>query len=254
MRRFAVMAICGLALLACAWRGAFDDSYFAQQEQPDQYTALLLHCDGTNGATAFPDSSTNNYTVTMNGSVTVDTSTKKFGTGAAAFGRSEDLTVEAADSWSFGTGAFTLEAWVNISATNVMQSVFGRTRDPDQGYYCLSLCTANNGTPNTSQVTFFINDSGWKNKTWNCIVPKDEWHHIALVRSGNSLVLYLDGTNKGTNEFTGSVGSTHEFWVGRGNADNNYTFGGYMDEVRVSKGIARWTADFTPPTVPYSDP
>src|SRR5215831_6289961 len=74
---------------------------------------LLLHCDGANGSTSFPDSSGLNHTVTPVGSAAVNTSIVKFGTGSALItGGTEWLNLDGSTDFAFGTGDFTVDCWV----------------------------------------------------------------------------------------------------------------------------------------------
>jgi len=80
------------------------------------------------------------------------------------------------------------------------------------------------------------------------------WHHIAGVRNGNNLLLFIDGVLVGTFDVTGvsANDSSNKLAIGRkGECTTGRYFKGYVDEPRISKGIARWTSDFTPPTEEY---
>lgn len=80
------------------------------------------------------------------------------------------------------------------------------------------------------------------------------WHHVAMVRNGNDLLLFLDGILQGTTDVTGITvnNSTNKFAVGREGEAVIYPYKGWIDEFRFSKGLARWTENFTPPTTAYS--
>jgi hypothetical protein len=85
-----------------------------------------------------------------------------------------------------------------------------------------------------------------------------QWQHWALVRDSDEWKVFVDGTLVGSQTFTGAsyydAGAATE--IG-GSSDGNpaqYYFDGYIDEFRISKGIARWTTDFTPPTEAYTPP
>ena len=80
----------------------------------DANTKLLLHCDGSNDGTTFTDSSSNAHTVAVGGNIVTKTGEKKFGTASAYFngGSGNKLTVADDASLRFGTGDFTIEAWV----------------------------------------------------------------------------------------------------------------------------------------------
>jgi hypothetical protein len=81
-------------------------------------------------------------------------------------------------------------------------------------------------------------------------VTDNIWHHIAVVRSSNTVTIYIDGVNAGS----GTIGNIAEYAnilsIGK-QIGGDYYQGGWIDEVRISKGTARWVANFTPPTYAY---
>ena len=83
-------------------------------------------------------------------------------------------------------------------------------------------------------------------------VELDAWHHFAVCRSGNNFYLFRDGV--AGDSWTSSAAlyaGVSPLQIGRYNTSY---FAGYIDELRTSKGIARWTSEFTPPTEPYAPP
>ena len=82
-------------------------------------------------------------------------------------------------------------------------------------------------------------------------VTHNTWHHVAFVRDGTTLRLFLDGVSQGTASFTGAIDTISEtLSIGFDNAGSRY-FNGNIDEVRITKGVARYTANFTPPNVAF---
>src|SRR5258706_9534158 len=80
------------------------------------------------------------------------------------------------------------------------------------------------------------------------------WHHYAFVRNGNTITLYIDGVSKGTVSVTGLTvnNSANKLAIGRPGEYAGQYMNGWIDEFRFSKGIARWTSNFTPPGSAYS--
>ena len=201
----------------------------------DAYTKLLLHCDGTNGSTTFTDSSASAHTVTANGGAAVSTSVYKFPTGSAGFnGTNANLTVGNQADWAFGTGDFTIDFWFYANALNY------------------NLCGSTiGGTVSTgiSASKLYVDRSGTGTIiTGTTVLSTGVWYHVALVRSSGSIKLYLNGTQEGSTYSTSFTAYGPAIY-GSGNGANY--FNGYEDEIRVSNGIARWTANFTPPTQAY---
>jgi hypothetical protein len=82
------------------------------------------------------------------------------------------------------------------------------------------------------------------------------WHHVALVRYGNILTLYIDGIGQNTTANVNGVNvnsSSGNLSIGRPGDYNGYYFNGWIDEFRFSNGIARWTSNFTPPASAYTN-
>jgi len=217
----------------------------------DAETKLLLHMDGTDTSTTFTDEIGN--TVTANGNAQIDTAQSKFGGASALFDGSGDyLSIPDSDDWSFGSEDFTLEMWLrpNSVVRQMLLSqgtIAGNTEwdieiDPEAAAP-ISIVV------NESAVTTFLRQTSGD-------LTLNDWNHLAFVRSGSNFFIFVNGISQ---PITSSVGAgTFSFpnfaaplIVG---ARNNFTLGysGHMDEVRISKGIARWTSNFTPSSTPYA--
>jgi len=107
---------------------------------------------------------------------------------------------------------------------------------------------------NTVEGFVGVGSTGYIAKS-TALTDTTSFHHIALVRYGSTLTIYVDGVAGATtaNLSTNSINSSpNKLAVGR---DGEYVggyFNGWIDEYRVSKGIARWTSNFTPPTIEYA--
>jgi hypothetical protein len=74
------------------------------------------------------------------------------------------------------------------------------------------------------------------------------WHHVAVVRNGTAWALYVDGTSRSANTWSGAISDiAGAVRIGQ---DQFYgrDFNGYIDDLRITKGVARYTSNFTPPT------
>ena len=88
----------------------------------------------------------------------------------------------------------------------------------------------------------------WPAVTSNAISP-NTWYHVAFVRNGNDWALYLNGTAENTRTVSGSITSSSNGALDIGRRFNGaYFVDGYMDDLRITKGLARYTSNFTPPT------
>ncbi|MFA5926334.1 MAG: LamG-like jellyroll fold domain-containing protein, partial [Parcubacteria group bacterium] len=209
----------------------------------DSYTKLLLHADGM-GAT-FTDSSSSAKTVTANGDATQSTTKSEFGGKSAYFdGTGDYVSVPDSDDWDYGSGDFTIDMWVNRNNAGVLDRIIDQWVDTSN-YFSVYIDTGN-------QLNTYLNISGSTVIGFHSTItiPATTWTHIAIVRSGGVVTQYINGVASGTASTNTWSTFAAPVEIGRVVYGPTY-FSGYMDEVRVSKGTARWTSNFTPPTRAY---
>ena len=217
------------------------------------YTKLLLHCDGTDGSTSFPDSEAGTKkSVTANGNAQVDTAQYKFGGASALFdGTGDYLTVPDSADWDFGSGDFTIDFWVRFSSVNAHSGFFSQYTDALNHLFCY-YNYVDGGIYLYDQV-----GSVYQAKyLWSWSPSISTWYHVALVRNGTSLKFYVDGSALSATVYTAISTNSMGDFTGALNIGlderNTFYMNGWIDEFRISKGIVRWTADFTPPTNAYA--
>jgi hypothetical protein len=205
--------------------------------------SLLLNGDGTNGSQVFTDLSSSPKAITNIGSVTVNTTTKKFGTGSIAFSGSNYLTVPCNPIFDFGTGDFTLESWVYVAPSATLQGLFDTRSGQTYTNYIWHFETG-------PKLCFWL--SGTYCTTTNNI-PTNQWVHIATVRASGTIKHYVNGVVDNNTGFSqpGTINSTNTTaLIGRLWDTSAYYLNGYIDDFRITKGLARYTQNFTPPTAP----
>ncbi|HLP78586.1 MAG TPA: LamG domain-containing protein [Candidatus Paceibacterota bacterium] len=211
---------------------------------PD-YTRLLLHSDGANGATSFPDAAGGRLVAVM-GDAQVSTVQSRFGGGAAYFDGSGDY-LETATSPDFEPGdqAFTLDFWLYPLDNGDSSYLIGKsTPDAGQGY---DVRYRNN-------TIVLVGVNGWaENIVSDASVSANSWHHVAVSSTTNTVYLFIDGSQKGTCPRANVPGQDIPLRIGRTAAYGGAAFHGYMDEIRFSLGLARWTNSFVAPTAPNID-
>ena len=275
-RNFLLTLIC-MALLSAV--GAVSYPPLAGAQGVDSYTKLMLHADGSDQGTSFTDSSTtpktvtntesyDSYTklmlhmegsgnsfvdsaaskaVTTNGDVSQTTAQFKFSSKSGVFdGTGDYLSLADSDDWNFGSGDFTIDCWVRFNGNSGSQVMIGHG-----GLHGISSVNGWEISYGWAANRFIFYDfNGSANlylETTSWIPSLNTWYHIAVVRNGNTVTAYVDGTSIVSQTFTGSItNSTYALRIGSG-YDGIYFLNGYLDEVRISKGIARWTSNFTPP-------
>ena len=210
--------------------------------------SLLLPFDGSNGATSTSDNSNNNSTVTFVGTSQISTAQSKFGSSSMLFdGNSDYLTVTNSSFSSLNTSGstFTIEFWVYFSSITGDQSPVNNYSGSSGGLLI---------NKNSSHV-ITVNLSGdGADITGTTTVSAGQWYHIALSGSSGSYKLFLNGTQEGST-YTGSLGggsSTYQIGAFYWSSTFYYGVNGYLDDIRFTAGLARYTSGFTPPTTAHS--
>ena len=227
--------------------GGEADPFFAN-------VSLLLHCNGVDGSTDFLDGSLSHKTVTANGDAKVSTERSMFGGASALFSGGGFLGIAAHSSLYPALGSdFTVEAWVYIPATSlgVTRTIAGMTSTVS-GYNTWAL-----DIQADRSLLFQVYDGSVRyGMTSENSVPGDSWIHVAGAKSGTSLSAFLNGSKGATvGTLVGSpVGPNGRLAVGRvGEYSGGQYLIGNVDEFRITQGIARYTANFTPPAAAFPD-
>jgi len=220
----------------------------------DGFTKVLLHFDGTNGSTIFPDTAKGAsapHTWTSHGGAQLNSAQIKFGTNSLLNGATPSW-IDTPDSADFTLGAndFSVDSWIYSLGTLASVRIIAAQANAsgvDVSFY-LGLNASN-------QVTAFLSSDGLSGTAVNgsSSVSINTWHHLAFVRRGNVLKLFLDGIQEGGDQaFTGAAhDSASSFSILRPGDENGLYFASRVDEFRMSVGIARWSSNFTPPTRAY---
>ena len=176
----------------------------------------------------------------------VSTSVKKFGTGSLSFdGSSSYLYAYNPTAFLFGTGDFTVEAWVyptSFGSERVILSTAGPT--DAQGF------TLNIGGGGALIIGFgagswtILTTSGGNLST-------NQWQHVAISRSGNNFYAFVNGTQTWTTSNSLSLTNTNNAIYVGGRAGQNQYFVGYIDEPRITKGFCRYSSNFSVPTTAF---
>ena len=207
-------------------------------------TSLLVK--GTNAGII--DKSQSVKTITLNGDVKSSTAQSKYLSSSIYFdGNSDYLMVPAQDSFELGSGDYTIECWVNISAAASVGGIFSKgTPSTTANSWAVEFNTTNNYVSlwihSASSSTYII--TGSQN------IKTSNWIHIAVTRSGNDTKMFVDGVQDGstyTSAYTIAEGGN--LYLGGGAyAPTTRTITGYISDFRITKGLARYTSNFTPPT------
>ena len=215
-------------------------------DQDYRNVSLLLHGDGTNGSTTIVDSSPTPKTVTAVGDAQISTAQSKFGGSSLAFdGNGDWLTVANTGNINFGSDAFTVEAWIYQSQNVATYAPIFASNGSNVGG--LELLVSNT----RSLAVYF---AGWVIAPTTTKYSLNQWNHVAFVKQSTGLsTIYLNGISIGSGTLNQSP-SFNDIRIGTNpSAPNGEIFVGYIDEFRITKGVARYTSNFTPPTAPFPD-
>ena len=208
---------------------------------------LLLPFDGSNGATTTSDSSNSNHAITLNADAQISTAQSKFGNSSALFdGTGDYLSLSASSDWQFGTGDFTIEFWIRFGAGSAYQTLW------DFNYVsngALLLQTDNSASPKFRIYLDYGRTSGYITEGSGATL--NTWHHYAFVRSSGTATIYRDGTSTVSGSLTGNIDASQSVTIGITRGSTDHPFNGYLDDFRITKGSARYTSNFTPPTTAH---
>ena len=238
--------------------GGERDPYFAN-------VSLLLHGNGTNGSTSIIDSSPTPKTITVVGNAQISTAQSKFGGGSIRLngtnnGINDRLQIAAGSAFDFETGDFTVESFFWLD--NVTQGAYG----------CLieignhnSIASAGIGffltdaTTNVNRLMMFANRSYVGNQNTGYWAGRAMWHWAVYQRKAGVVSSYIDGTEvvygSGINtSYISAGGVTIGGTINGGPTQDPFFLKCYINELRVTKGIARYSGSTIPvPTGPFPD-
>jgi hypothetical protein len=190
------------------------------------------------------------------GNAQVSTSVVKYGTGSMAFDGNGDYLVRPdAEFLRLSSGDFTIEAWVYLTGNQPQfdggVASYGATTTSAGWTVAISGSSAG-GTLN--RLLYGVNASASGGAPLYGVngIALNTWTHIAVTKSGTTVRLFINGSldNSGTVTATPTTSTSYFFYVGTQAYDPTATtrqFAGYIDDLRITKGAARYIGNFTPP-------
>jgi hypothetical protein len=219
--------------------------------------SLLLHMNGANNSTSFLDSSSSTKTVTANGGAKISNVTPKFGSGNGFFNSLDSVEdylsiTTSLDSFRFSTNDFTIECWIRCTIGNaaIIDAYSGNPSSSIDNGYQLFI-------NNSGNIEFWIGANVSATVTSSGDLRDGNWHHVAISKNSGNFRLFIDGTQSGGTQSDSTnlnfqatmfaIGA--QYWDG----DVYFPYNGYIDELRVTKGIGRYTSNFTPATEEFPE-
>ncbi|MFZ2881988.1 MAG: FISUMP domain-containing protein, partial [Candidatus Moraniibacteriota bacterium] len=218
----------------------------------DLTVKLLLHNDGANNSTVFTDSSNYTKTVSPSGNAKISNTKSKFGgTSGYLDGVGDWISANASSDFNFNSESFTIDFWFYRTRSNVQETFLNSWQDfnsTDNWYTYVSAQNKLEWYPQGYQSGAGPLLTGTTN------ITQDVWHHATFVYDGAVCRVFLDGNLEATSIIRAGSNSDQAVIFGINSANfSTQPFQGYFDELRVTKGAARWwTANFTPHTTSYN--
>jgi len=213
----------------------------------------LLSFDGSNGSTSITDSSNSNHTVTVNSDAKISTAASKFGGSSLLLDGSGDrLTINTVAD-VMNSNIHTIEFWFNTSSSDYSgDPAFFGFNDSSSSYSNSLMLQA------TTATQLRLYHAGGSSYTYITVgaINDGEWHHLAVVSDGTDYDLYIDGTRVANNIGAATtIVDSDTFMIGAeydGSAALGNYFNGYIDDFRITNGVARYSGgSFTPPTTAH---
>jgi hypothetical protein len=176
------------------------------------------------------------------GNAQISTAQSKWGGSSMAFnGSTSYLLAPASNLFDLGSADWTVEGWFYMSATGSYPAVWtlGNSNGDSHNLLC------NGGT---RDLYYFIN--GGVTAVLVTTISLSQWYHFAVVRSSGTTKIYLNGTQTGGTTANAPTSNNKKAQIGGTDYGSQY-WNGYIQDLRITKGYARYTANFTAPTAAF---
>lgn len=213
-------------------------------------TALILKANGSNNSTAFPDESVFPKSFSVMGNTQLRTSKSKYGNASLYFdGNADYLSFPDSEDYFFASDDVTMEAWIYPESfpSSGMEILAQRSISDGSNFYFLRV--------NSSGKIRFVsakNGSIITDIASSLSVPLNTWTHVAITRKAGLSKIWINGSSSDvvTSNGTGAWANiNYPLLIGSGDEGSNY-FTGYIDDLRITKGVARYISNFTPAEIP----
>jgi hypothetical protein len=205
--------------------------------------------NGSDGSTTFTDSNDVGRTFTAVGNAQIDTAQYKFGGASGLFdGTGDYLTAPNSADFNFGSGDFTIEAWVRLNATGQFHVVVNQSAGSSRGW----ILDVTSG----DKLRLYGYITSWQELGISTTsLSTGAWYHCAATREGTSFRVFLDGVLEDTTVISGAIVAENSNLLHVGHyllASGAHRYmNGWIDDLRITKGVARYTGNFTAPTAAF---
>lgn len=211
---------------------------------------LLLNMNGVDGSTTFTDSSATPLTFTASGNAAIKTAQYKFNRSSGFFDGASDLLTGPVNNASFnlGNGDFTIDCWIRKNAGGgTIQHIIGFWDGAGSQSWHMSIGTG-------GEVKFEYSLGGSydvsRSKSTGSVLTNGNWQFIEWSRSGTTMRIFIDGVLKLSHTCgTDTIHFPTTAAIKVGSNTNNQHLSAYLQDLRLTKGSARHTSDYTPPII-----
>jgi hypothetical protein len=226
----------------------------------DTYTKFLGHFNGTDGQTSY--TAETGQIISFLGNAQLDTAQKEYGVSSLLLpgNKGDYISLLDSDDWYFDTGDFTIDFWVRFNDVTTDEFLYWQCDTSVTNKFTWLRADLRTGS---KVLKFGVDNAGtWAadyEVSWSPSI--NTWYHIAVVRNTSNLYIFINGISQTLTVWTAIGSNSLPNWNSNlylgcyymiATGDYGYTLNGWFDEYRISKGIARWTSNFTPPTAEYS--
>lgn len=222
---------------------------FGSTAGDDQFgkVTAMFNFDGSDGDTTGSglDASNKNLTVSYSSGDELSATQKKF--GSTSLYVADNVTLSSSDGFNMGTGDFTIEAWYYFTSFSNSFGHYDQWAGSSTGAGNVQMW---NSTSAQGKIKWYYNGSS--NFTSSTTMSTGQWYHVAYVRESGTLKMYFNGTvDSNTQSYSSQFGKTGTVYLGDQHAGGGGAPQYYIDDLRVTKGLARYTSNFTAPTTAH---
>ena len=216
---------------------------------------LAVPMNGANNGTTFTDESANirgsgtAKAITTSGAITSTAQSKFYGSSGRFNGGSVNLATDLSTDFAFLTSNYTIEFWFNKSATGEIPGfetlLDARPTDTTDSPVF--------GITGSQLISYGFPAGSGQVNYGTTTIANNTWYHLAVVKNGTNHSIYLNGVLEyTTTSASNPTSNPNKITIGRSNSAvaGNYNFNGYIQDLRIYKGVAKYTANFTPPGNP----
>ena len=185
----------------------------------------------------------------LGGSVSIDTTNFKFGTGAGHWPSTSSERWAPSADWALGSGQFTIETWLRLNSTGASRVIIGMVQAGLYSWFLWFDGSGNLAWTISTDGSSFVNDITY---IWSPSLAT--WYHVAVDYNGSKYRMYVNGTMVGSSTTLRTIYNSSDYLaLGCNTIGSGLFLDGWLDEVRITKGFARYASDagFAVPTAAF---